>query len=200
MVSQCVLSRRDRNALDPDKLASIILASKEEFQSKYQLVKTASLSGEKLAQTNFRSSVSLDIINTSVLDRLRMYDLNSFFESFPLVENGVWEDDQETLNLFESLDQLTDQEMQERIMETVIWVNTEVNEPEWKRELVWSRDVILAACDPFLVESILAKERDILETYPGATGGPVTFANFNKKSVQIAALMTQVETLKKNIA
>ncbi len=90
-VSQCVLSRRDCNALDPDKLASIILASKEEFQSKYQLVKTASLSGEKLAQTNFRSSVSLDVINTSVLDRLRMYDLNSFFESFPLVENGVWE-------------------------------------------------------------------------------------------------------------
>ena len=174
-VSQCVLSRRDRNALDPDKLASIILASKEEFQSKYQLVKTASLSGEKLAQTNFRSSVSLDVINTSVLDRLRMYDLNSFFESFPLVENGVWEDDQETLNLFESLDQLTDQEMQERIMETVIWINTEVNEPEWKRELVWSRDVILAACDPFLIESILAKERDILETFPGATGGPVTF-------------------------
>jgi hypothetical protein len=51
----------------------------------------------------------------------------------------------------------------------------EVNEPEWLRELVWSRDIILAACDPFLVEAILAKERDILDAFPGATGGPITF-------------------------
>ena len=174
-VNQCVLRRSDRAALDPDKLATIIVASKEEFPSKYQIVKTASLSGEKLAQTNFKSSVSLDVINTSVLSRLRTYDLNSFFEQFPLVENGIWMDDQDTLNLFESLDQLTDQDIQERIFEAVIWINTEVNEPEWLRELVWSRDVILAACDSFLVEAILAKERDILEAYPGATGGPVTF-------------------------
>jgi hypothetical protein len=100
-ITQCVLPRADHAALDPHKLATIIVASKEEFPSKYQIVKTASLSGDKLAQSNFRSSVSLDVINTSVLSHLRMYDLNSFFEQFPLVENGVWEDDQETLNLFE---------------------------------------------------------------------------------------------------
>ena len=117
----------------------------------------------------------MDVINTSVLLRLRMYDLNSFFEQFPLVENGTWEDDQDTLNLFESLDQLTDLDIQDRIIDTIIWINMAVNEPEWKRELIWSRDVILAACDPFLVESILAKEREILEVYPGATGGPITF-------------------------
>lgn len=174
-ITQCVLFRSERVGLDPDKLATIIVASKEEFPAKYHIVKTASLSGDKLAQTNFRSSVSLDVINTSVLSRLRMYDLNSFFEQFPLVENGVWDANQETLNLFESLDQLTDQDIQERIFESVIWINTEVNEPEWLRELVWSRDIILAACDSFLVEAILAKERDILEAFPGATGGPITF-------------------------
>ena len=174
-ITQCVLPRGDHAALDPDKLASIIVASKEDFTSKYQIVRTASLSGDKLAESNFKSSVSLDVINTSVLSRLRTYDLNSFFEQFPVVENGVWEDDQETLNLFESLDQLTDQTIQESIFETVIWINTEVNEPEWLRELVWSRDIILAACDPFLVEAVLAKERDILDAFPGATGGPITF-------------------------
>ena len=174
-ITQCVLSRGDRAALDPDKFASIIVASKEEFTSKYQVVRTASLSGEKLASSNFKNSVSLDVINTSVLSRLRTYDLNSFFEQFPVVENGVWDDDQDTINLFESLDQLTDQSIQESIFETVIWINTEVNEPEWLRELVWSRDIILAACDPFLVEAVLAKERDILDAFPGATGGPITF-------------------------
>ena len=99
------------------------------------------------------------MINTSVLSRLRMYDLNGFFEQFPLVKNGVWDANQDTLNLFESLNQLTNQDIQERIFETaVIWINTEVNDPEWLRELVWSRDIILAACDSFLVEAILAKE------------------------------------------
>ena len=174
-ITQCVLYRRDRAGLDPDKLATIIVASKEEFPSKYELVRTASLSGDKLAQTNFRSSVSLDVINTSVLARLRTYDLNSFFEQFPLVENGAWDANQDTLNLFESLDQLTDQDVQEKIFETVVWINTEVNEPEWLRELVWSREIILSACDQFLVEAILAKEKDILDAFPGATGGPITF-------------------------
>ena len=61
-VTQCVLYRRDRAGLDPDKLATIIVASKEEFPAKYQLLKTASLSGDKLAQANFRSSVSLDVM------------------------------------------------------------------------------------------------------------------------------------------
>ena len=51
-ITQCVLYRRDRAGLDPDKLATIIVASKEEFPSKYELVKTASLSGDKLAKKN----------------------------------------------------------------------------------------------------------------------------------------------------
>jgi hypothetical protein len=135
-VTQCVLRRNDRASLDLDKLATIIIASKEEFPVKYQLLKTASMSEEKLAQKNFKSSVSLDVINTSVLSRLRMYDLNSFFEQFPLVQSGVCDPNQDTINLFESLDQITDQDIQERIYETVIWVNTEVNEPEWLQELV----------------------------------------------------------------
>ena len=54
-ITQCVLRRGDRAALDPDKLASIIVASKEDFPSKYQVVRTASLSGEKLAQSNFKT-------------------------------------------------------------------------------------------------------------------------------------------------
>ena len=174
-ITQCVLPRGDHASLDPNKLASIIVASKEDFTSKYQVVRTASLSGEKLTQSNFKNPVALDFINTSVLSRLRTYDLTSFFEQFPVVENGVWDDDQDTINLFKSLDQLTDQKIQESIFETVIWINTEVNEPEWLRELVWSRDIILAACNPFLVEAVLAKERDIMDAFPGATGGPITF-------------------------
>ena len=174
-ITQCVLYRRDRAGLDPDKMATIIVASKEEFPSKYQIERTAVLSADKLAEANFRSSVSLDVINTSVQARLRTYDLNSFFEQFPLVHSGTWDPNQNTLNLFDSLDQLTDLDVQEQIFETVVWINTEVNEPEWLRELVWSREIILTACEPFLVEAILAKERDILDAYPGATGGPITF-------------------------
>jgi hypothetical protein len=66
-ITQCVLLCDDRAALDPDKLATIIVASKEEFPSKYRIIRTASLSGDKLAESNFKSSVSLDVINTSVL-------------------------------------------------------------------------------------------------------------------------------------
>ena len=50
-ITQCVLFRSDRVGLDPDKLATIIVASKEEFPAKYHIIKTASLSGDKLAQT-----------------------------------------------------------------------------------------------------------------------------------------------------
>ena len=165
-ITQCVLYRRDRAGLDQDKMATIIVASKEEFPSKYQIVRTAALSGDKLAQANFRSSVSLDVINTSVQARLRTYDLNSFFEQFPLVHNGTWDPNQNTLNLFDSLDQLTDLDVQEQIFETVVWINTEVNEPEWLRELVWSREIILTACEPFLVEAILERHRGCLFPLP----------------------------------
>ena len=72
-ITQCVLFRSDGVGLDLDKSATIIIASKEEFPAKYHVVKTASLSGDKLVQTNFRSSVCWDVMNTSVLSRLRIY-------------------------------------------------------------------------------------------------------------------------------
>ena len=82
VITQCVLHRADRAALDPDKLATIILASKVAFTNKRDQVKTASLSGEALVVSNFKSTVSLDVIHTAVLSCLKMYDLNSFFEQF----------------------------------------------------------------------------------------------------------------------
>lgn len=55
------------------------------------------------------------------------------------------------------------------------WINTKVNEPKWKRELIWSREIILAVCHMTLKEAVLAKEHDVLDNHPGCTGGPVTF-------------------------
>ena len=175
-ITQCVLRRSDRAGLDPDKLATIVLSSKANFEHRYMQNKTASLSNEALAVSNYKSTVALDVINTSVLSRLRAYDLNSFFEQFPLVNvvNG-WDPNQETIDLFENLDRLTDRDLQDEIYDTITWINTEVDEPEWKRELVWSREIILAACDVGLREAVLAKENEVLENKPGCTGGPVTF-------------------------
>ena len=136
---------------------------------------TASLSNDALAETNYKSTVALDNINHAVKSRLRMYDLNSFFEQFPKVKMGTWDPNQDTIDLFENLDELTDPTLQEEIYEAIAWINTEVDEPEWKRELTWSREVILSACSNALKEAIVAKETEILDSYPGATGGPVTF-------------------------
>ena len=157
------------------KMATLMLASCSRFENQYDFVSTASLSNDALAETNYKSTVALDNINQAVKARLRMYDLNSFFEQFPKVQLGTWNPNQETIDLFENLDELTDSKLQDEIYEAIAWINTEVDEPEWKRELTWSREVILSACSASLKEAVIAKETEILDAYPGATGGPVTF-------------------------
>ena len=103
-ITQCVLKRGDRAQIDPDKMATLMLASCSKFESQYDFVSTASLSNDVLAETNYKSTVALDNINQAVKARLRMYDLNSFFEQFPKVSMGTWDPNQETIDLFENLD------------------------------------------------------------------------------------------------
>ena len=69
-----------------------------------------------------------------------MYDLNSWFQSFPLVNTNIgWvaDQDQDQVDLFENLDSLSDQENQEKIFDSIAWINCNIEEKEWTRELSW---------------------------------------------------------------
>lgn len=64
-----------------------------------------------------------------------MYDLNSWFQSSPMVNTNLgWLADQDQVDLFENLDSLW---YQAKIFELIVWINRNIEEKEWIRELSW---------------------------------------------------------------
>ena len=171
------LTRAQRANLDEKDLGDIVRASIEQpFEYVYDKISHTNKGSVVIARESFKATASMSKLNDEVLKRLKMYDLNSWFQSFPLVNTNIgWVADQDQVDLFENLDSLSDQENQEKIFDSIAWINCNIEEKEWTRELSWSKEIILAACSPSLRDYLKKEEKQVTANYPGAYGGPVIF-------------------------
>ena len=103
-------------------------------------------STEEIAKESYKATASMSKLNDVVLKRLKMYDLNSWFDSFPIVNTDIgWPADQDQADLFTNLDSLALPTKQEKLYRSIAWINCNIEEQEWTRELSWSKEIILSA-------------------------------------------------------
>ncbi|GFH44994.1 hypothetical protein CTEN210_01468 [Chaetoceros tenuissimus] len=171
------LTRSQRNNLDEKDLEDIMRHSIEQpFDYQYEKISHHQKSNDGLAKESFKATASMHRLNQSLLMRLKKYDLNSWFESMPMVNPDLgWKSDQDQLDLFANLDALAVLENQEKIFDSVAWINRHIEEKEWTRELDWSKEIILTACSTTMKEYLLKEEETVMKMHPGAYGGPVIF-------------------------
>ncbi|GFH62198.1 predicted protein [Chaetoceros tenuissimus] len=83
--------------------------------------------------------------------------------------------DQLQLDLFDNLDALAVLENQEKMYDSVAWIDRNIQETEWTRERSWSKEIILKACSTTMKEYLLKEKETVMKNHPGAYGGPVIF-------------------------
>ncbi|GFH56616.1 predicted protein [Chaetoceros tenuissimus] len=171
------LTRSQKKSLDKKDLEDIIRHSIElPFDYQYEKISHHQKSSEGLAKESFKATASMHRLNQSLLKRLKKYDLNSWFESMPMVNPDLgWRSDQDQLDLFANLDALAVLENQEKIFDSIAWINHHIEEEEWTRELDWSKEIILTACSTTMKEYLLKEEETVMKMHQGAYGGPVIF-------------------------
>ncbi|GFH50753.1 hypothetical protein CTEN210_07229 [Chaetoceros tenuissimus] len=171
------LTRSQRKNLDDKDLEDIMKHSIEQpFDYQYEKISHNHKSNDDRAKESFKTTALMRRLNQSLLKRLKKYDLNSWFESMPMVNPDLgWRSDQDQLDLFANLDALVELENQEKIFDSVAWINCNIEEKEWTRELDWSKEIILTACSTTMKEYLLKEEEAVMKNHQGAYGGPVIF-------------------------
>lgn len=161
--SSCVLKRDSREKLDATDFAKIKAASLLDFQVRYTEVKLASVSGADLSEHHLKATASLSYINQLVANRFEKYDLLDLFQEFPIIDPmRGWDSSTLTVDLFSTTDNVTF----EQVRDSVCWMRKNIDvEPtkavnEYDRDLDWSREILLKACDMNLCESIMSEEKN----------------------------------------
>jgi len=177
-VSSCVLRRENRELLDATDFAKIKASSLNDFPVQYVEVKLASISGAHLSEHHLKATASLSYINQLVATRFEKFDLLELFQEFPLIDPQVgWISTTPTIDLFSAVDTVTI----DMVKQSVAWMRKNIDVEltktvnEYDRDLDWSREILLRACDINLSEIIMCEEKELTDIDRGFTGGPITF-------------------------
>lgn len=180
-VSSCVIKRDMREQLDAMDFAKIKASSLLDFHVRYTEVKLASVSGADLSEHHLKATASLSYINQIVAARFEKYDLLDLFQEFPLINPMEgWMSLTSTVDLFSSTDNVTF----DQVKEAVCWmrknIDVELNKTinEFDRDLDWSREILLKACDMNLCGVIMSEEKELSSIDRGYSGGPITLSSF----------------------
>jgi hypothetical protein len=138
----------------------------------------ASVSGTHLSEHHLKATASLSYINQLVATRFEKFDLLELFQEFPLIDPQVgWTSSTPMIDLFSALDTVTIDQVKQSVawMRKNIDVESSKTVNEYDRDLDWSREILLRACDINLSEIIMCEEKELTDIDRGFTGGPITF-------------------------
>jgi hypothetical protein len=179
-----------REQLDATDFAKIKASSLLDFNVRYTEVKLASVSGADLSEHHLKATASLSYINQIVAARFEKYDLLDLFQEFPLIDPMEgWTSSTPTVDLFSTTDNVTF----DQVKESVCWMRKNIDvEPsktinEYDRDLDWSREILLKACDMNLCEVIMSEEKELSSIDRGYSGGPITFMIIMRKLSTLSA-------------
>lgn len=157
----------DRESLDATDFAKVKASSLLDFPAKYTEVKLASVSGANLLEHHLKATASLSYINQLVANCFEKYDLLEIFQEFPIIDTTVgWNSSTLTVDLFSSTDS-TDNITFDQVKSSLSWMRKNIDVEsskkvnEYDRDLDWSREILLKACDIELCESIVCEEKEL---------------------------------------
>jgi len=148
------------------------------FEAEFVELKGTSMTGDTLAAKHLNDAASLSYVLKLVTERLQQYDLLNLFTKFPMLDmdeigsGKVWQ------NRFIDLTYwIDDLDIMVICRSTVKWIRQFIDkDPEWNRDLSWSREILLKACTSELKETIIGEEQALIIDDPAYQGGPVTLA------------------------
>ena len=177
--NECLLRRADREELITTNVAmynKMHERSLYSFEAEFVEMKGASMTGDTLAAKHLNDAAALSYVLKLVTERLQQYDLLNLFTKFPLLDMSqistpnAWQD--QYIDLTHWIDELDISV----ICRTIKWIRQFIDEdPEWSRDLSWSREVLLKACSSELKETIIGEEQALIIDDAAFQGGPVTF-------------------------
>ena len=177
--NECLLPRANREALMTNNVAmynKMHERSLYSFEAEFVEMKGASMTGDSLAAKHLNDASALSYVLNLVTERLQQYDLLNLFTKFPVLDMNKITTSEAWQNQFIDLTLWIDELDITVICNTVKWIRQFIDDdPEWNRDLSWSREVLLKACTTELKETIIGEEQALINDDVAFQGGPVTF-------------------------